>query len=935
MRQIIVNKSYLDDIKEAIMAINSFFSSGYQTKNFPLETIESNPLRPILHWLNEVDPLLIKEPERLDQLITQLMEYSEGKKCEQLREDETFNQMCYPIIAIQLLQKIADNFKEFNKIINGVYDLSLFIKPSGFKTELTLFEVPISMNKILDIRDEEADEDGESYLFDVIPFSIQMFTNHLFDDERIQLPTELQDKNVQLGRVHVFEDLTDVEIVIDTSVQESAEVTSNTKSVIESISKRMNHVRYEKKKFQISNELKRSIDFLINELRKCETSEDLLELFRIPTEDGFPKISPDDFVPFIPAILLRVFNNNRKYPFDVHDVDVCNDIMKIHISRAESNKGAKRFSRFDLFSCFKIDKEGTIKFLEDFLKLNFVNNSSKITISNNTLLTIFNIFDSNLYLSLVYEKIPNADRKDEWATVHSFIKSIRQQINKNSRTANVYKDKEPSLVQSKTDNTDITDTEDIIQMDGESFEEFSSKCLNCLGEMSSADMQLCDIYEFILEHEIENYDNAAYNVGWGDIKTEAYIAESFNVVDDVHSTFIMEQAMNQGALPDYMKKRMGLSDDAGGGGDPQMPPQNPIDDLADSVNTKLGAEGDLEDQLGKGFKDNPNKGDGKVVNNITNITIRDSHIGAKNTYDVSTKNDLSSRISNDLSTGKKTTTTTTNTNSNNSTTDNSRKENTDNSKHTSNDLSEKNTHSKNTNTENNDNNNNNSGKPGESKGFTEMDMSFLISRQKLTMEQVLMIVESDEPPSTGPSAGKPPKRDLLTTAMDVDKNTLPAQQAAKRTVQKGVNTVRAVTKPISRTKSWLTKIVNSLIKRDEDKVKAEIIENPSYRTALFKASRLALKFGMLGICYTITPYLGAAYLVTQGAKAADKQRMKNEIQEEMTAELKIIDDKIERASRDDTPKSRQAVWKMMRLKSKMERIVTSKGVHERSFKPGV
>ena len=112
------------------------------------------------------------------------------------------------------------------------------------------------------------------------------------------------------------------------------------------------------------------------------------------------------------------------------------------------------------------------------------------------------------------------------------------------------------------------------------------------------------------------------------------------------------------------------------------------------------------------------------------------------------------------------------------------------------------------------------------------------------------------------------------------------------------------------------------MERKEDKVKADIIENPSYRTKLFKAGRLALKLGLFGILFTINGYIGAAYAVANVASLADRERLKKEVQGEFAAEMKILDDKIRLADQDNTPESRKAKWEMMRIRSKMERIVT-------------
>ena len=147
-----------------------------------------------------------------------------------------------------------------------------------------------------------------------------------------------------------------------------------------------------------------------------------------------------------------------------------------------------------------------------------------------------------------------------------------------------------------------------------------------------------------------------------------------------------------------------------------------------------------------------------------------------------------------------------------------------------------------------------------------------------------MFLESKEPQSIGNGAGKPPKEDSLTKAMDRDRRLLATQQKGKKGVQKIANTGKAVLKPVSRAKQWLTGVVESLIRRDEDQVKAEIIENRSYRSMLYKATRLALHLGMIGVATTIQPYLGVALVGVEGLRLADKQRLKKEAQRELETE---------------------------------------------------
>ena len=370
------------------------------------------------------------------------------------------------------------------------------------------------------------------------------------------------------------------------------------------------------------------------------------------------------------------------------------------------------------------------------------------------------------------------------------------------------------------------------------------------------------------------------------------IHESYNIFDR-EDGFIQEQEM--GDIPDYMRNRIKLSDETGNNPevtttDVQLPPDvpaNPVDDLVTSIDAKLSAGGGLEDMLGSGYNDNPNKNhhEGKVVYNITNNYNNSFNRNSNNT---------NTTTQNDLSTGKTTTTTNTNTNS----------------------------YNKRYTTHKNPNNYNNSTDSSDTKDSTNMisQTEYATFSTGNSIHDVFTFLESEEPLSDG-NDSKPPKGDLLTHAMDRDREKLSKHQERKKTTQKIINTGRAVVKPIARTKKWLTDLVDSLIKRDEDKVKADIIEKPGFRTALFKAGRLALKLGLTGVAFTINGYVGMAYLALQGAKIADRERLKKEVQEEFAAELEILNDKIRLADADNTKQSRKDKWQMMRLRSKMEHIV--------------
>ena len=181
-----------------------------------------------------------------------------------------------------------------------------------------------------------------------------------------------------------------------------------------------------------------------------------------------------------------------------------------------------------------------------------------------------------------------------------------------------------------------------------------------------------------------------------------------------------------------------------------------------------------------------------------------------------------------------------------------------------------------------------------------------------------MFLESKEPQSREFGATTPPREDSLTKAMDRDRKTLSLQQKAKKGFQNIANTGKAALKPISRTKQWLRKQVDSLIRRDEDQVKAEIFENKSYRSSVFKAMHLALNLGMIGLAFSIQPFIGALAAGYTGLRMVDKNRLRKEAQSEIESEIKICDEKIRDLESMNTPQSRKEKYEYMRMKNFLE-----------------
>ena len=861
--QIVIRKEYFDNINTVITSINSFFSSNFKNKNFPVvdETFQTDTVvMEIISWLNNVEPSWIDNYDKIEEVLNGIIEATKD-----IEDEDKFTYLVNnnntvildhinAFIGYKVLQFIGNNFEDFNTLINGIYSFELFTKPSQYKECIDIFSQDIPLTEL------------DSVLGDnkYVLFSDEKYISGIFSNPQINLPETFK-LDTELSRFNNGTDLTNIEILVDDSVQEA--VVTNAFA-----DKKPEHIKYNESDdtFKLSKQYKSAVDSFISDIKKCDTTEDLAKFF------SDEKIGKKDYASLfahnvMPFILAKVFNNTTKYPFDTYDVDEVGKYIKSYKSIVDKNNGAKRFINYDMFSTFKIDKESTINFLSSFLKLELYNNKSEV-ISNNILLILFNIFDSRIYLNTLYNLIPDKVKKDKYQTSDIFVKAVRAKINEHSRVANVYKP--------DTDTGNNTTTEVL---------EYTDIMMKQMGDMSTTDMAYCEQYRGLVMSEIDCVGDVLYNMNLSPIKIDKYIGESYI------------QEVETGDIPSYMRDRINLSDSTGTSpgvsiADMQLPPDvpmNPYEDLTMSIDTKLSNSDSLDNSLGIGYHDTTKKSDGKIVYNITN------------NYTNSFNRDNSRH---DSSTGK--TITITNTNSHNDTSTNKRS-NINTGKAPNNNMRK------------NSLNNYNNGivSPDDSKDDRDdITIEHLTLSSGYSVQEVMVFLESEEPPSDGANdAGKPPKSDLLTASMDVDRKTLSAQQGAKKKVQKAVNTAKAVMKPVTRTKKWLTGILDSLIKRDENKVKAEIIENPSYRTALYKAGRLAIKLGLTGIAFTINSYLGAAYVAINVAKVADKERLKKEVQEEFTAELEILDDKIERASREDSPESRKALWQMMRLRSKLQK----------------
>ena len=866
---IVVKKSYFDNIEKTIDSLNQFFSSNFKQKNFPVVDGDyevDDSVMKIVGLMNGVESSWVDNPEEVERIVSAINTVSEKY------DEHPYEQICDnndsvtidhidAFVSFKALQFIADHFDEFSKLMNGIYSMELFTKPSKYKSVIELFSQDINISEI-----EKVQDDLHTPIFDGAAY-----IKSLFDSKQITMPKGL-DEQEEVKRFYNFQD-SPMEIQVDdtdkeiTPVQEAAEVNYFTK-------RKPIHIKYDEKKdkFHISAQFRKAIDQLKDGLEKCKNSEDLLDFFDDP-KGRYPQA--DDFSSnVIPFILAKVFNNTKKYPNQDMDMTLFRPYINSYKSIIDNNPGAKRFSNYDLFSTFKTDKKGTIQFIIDFCEINFYNDASA-AITNNNLLTIFNIFDSRIYFDILYNLIHDKVKKTKFPSEDEFVKRIRARVNKNSKSTNVYKPEVKAAVENE-----LPTAEEVVEYTAASVKEF--------GDMSISDMMLCEHYQQILRDEINTLDTRIYNEGLSPIRIDW-------MLKDYKDTVIQET--DKGEIPEYMKTRVRLSDEMGTTPkvtqtEVQVPPDTPtnsVDELTDSIDAKMDANTDkLDEMLGA----NATK-DGKnivinVTNNYNNSFNRDDH------------SDHSSH--NDLSTGKNinksNNVTTTHTNSHNTTTS---------------DKPDKLSVSVSADIDKGSNNNNNSNSKNDTKDSKVQEFA-----SGYSVDDVFAFLESEEPLSRITEATAP-KGSLTNAMMDLDKESRKVQQKSKRSVQKGIGATKTLLKPAMRTKQWLAGIVDSLIKRNEDTVKTEIIESPGYRSTLFKATRLALKLGMFGIAFTINPYLGAAYAALKTSQAIDKERLKREVEGEMAAEIDILDYKIEEAKAAGDVKS---VSEMKRLRAKMTRITS-------------
>lgn len=517
MKQIIIKKSYFDNIKIVLESLNDFFSSQYRRKNFPVIDsefqIDSNLVH-IISWLNNVEPTMIEDQSKIEGVINQINEAAET-----VDDESPFSKFIADgntaiidkvnaFVGYKILQFIADNFDDFSRLVNGIYTFDMFLNPSKLSYVIDKFSKPIDVSEIDKMIVDEQ----------FIMFSMDNYISSVFESEDITFPEEI-DSNIETTRIKSLRDATDITVVIDDREDTSEEIKQEAATQSSTSQQKPKHIMYDQSggMFKISKQCEKAVNEFISGLEKVDDTKGLLNYFKSVSEKGYAGTLASFM--HIPFVLAKVFANDSKYPSeDKQEMNDIKDHIKLYESIKDKNKGAVRFYNYDLFSTFKIDKKGTIDFLRNYFNLNLVNDSS-ITVDNNTILTIFNIYDSRVYFDALYDLLPDNIKKSKYPTEDDFVKTIRGRLNKNSHANKIYEtpDETPS------DNTIVT---------SDTISEYTFKTIKNMGEITMEDMQFCDQYAQIVHDEIRTANDRVYNLGLSQIELASYVDESYKVFSE-------------------------------------------------------------------------------------------------------------------------------------------------------------------------------------------------------------------------------------------------------------------------------------------------------------------------------------------------------------------------------------------------------------------
>lgn len=527
---IIIKQSYFSGIKVAIDALNEFFGSGFEVKNFPTvgEDYDLDPtIERLITRLDTVDPTWLKDDTKFNEIIHMIND--EIAKLDPAngiyqsiidQNNETLLAAIDSYVGIKMLNIIADNFNDFSKLVNGIYTFELFTKTSQYTEAINKFSQFLQWNEIPEL-------DLEEKIFDE-----GMYVQGIFKEGLISLPDSLTIES-ETERIINRQDLDQsIEVYVDDEADDENAPVQEAAEINFFASYKPAHMKYNNssRKFIVSNEFTAVVDDFISGLRKCDSTDDLKNFFA----GSMAKYAKMFGRVVVPCILVRVLTNPKKTTNIDYDKDLFKRYTDSYRSILNQNTGARRFENYDIFTTFKTDKEGTIKFLNDFFKLKLVNDKDA-SITNNTLLTLFNIFDSRIYLDIVYNLAPNAIKNEQ--NENQFVTSTRSGINKNSRTNNAYSDKVDNKEEELKDEKK-PETPDAVT-------EYVTSELAKFGDMSISDMRYNEHYQYIISKEIDTLDQKLYNLGISPFDMCEYIGESFNVINPEPDEFVIEASVTK------------------------------------------------------------------------------------------------------------------------------------------------------------------------------------------------------------------------------------------------------------------------------------------------------------------------------------------------------------------------------------------------------
>ena len=388
MDQIIIKQDYFDNIKTAVDSINQFFESGFSVKNFPTNNENLDwAINNVVELMEDLDPVYVSDNTKMAEVVEDIhtkLEDNPDKSTDEILSDRQMNSALSAIVSYSSLQQIADHFDEFSKFINGIYTFELFMKPSQYKNEIQMFSSAVDLPYELEDLD-----------LDVSLFAVDTYVSNLMNNPDVKFPDTIN-VDAQIQRMLNFQDIKNTEVVVDNTPKANIAESALSDFIISS-----NNVRYNKEadRFQISKQFASWVDWFTESLHACETTSDLVDFF---SKHSSINTKYQDFC--MPFIVAETYTNPEKCSLYLSGHEyippTCEYMCDRIYDEARENSD-KPYAEYDLFDAFKIDKEATIQFLDDYFRLKFVNESN-CAIHNSLLADMFLEYDASPYFQSLY-----------------------------------------------------------------------------------------------------------------------------------------------------------------------------------------------------------------------------------------------------------------------------------------------------------------------------------------------------------------------------------------------------------------------------------------------------------------------------------------------------------------------------------------------------